>query len=310
MDTDSTFKRLFSGRKAKTISKLKDFLYLAEKNTPLDMATFEPFPEDELGVLLNRIVAVYNRYAKEQTFLTKAQETAIMEKQEQIRNKKQLTQNISHELKTPVSSIQGYLETIINNPKLSSQQIMDFVSKSYEQSKRLTSLLQDLSTITRMDEASEMIEKEDVSLSDIIKEAVKSKLLESTEKNITVHNNIPDGLRIYGNESLLRSVFTNLLDNAIQYSRGTEIVIDLQDDASDFYVFSFYDNGVGIDESHLPRIFERFYRIDKGRSRLLGGTGLGLSIVKNAILIHGGAVQARKHEGGGLEFVFSLAKKS
>lgn len=310
MDTDSTFKRLFSGRKAKTISKLKDFLYLAEKNTPLDMATFEPFPEDELGVLLNRIVAVYNRYAKEQTFLTKAQETAIMEKQEQIRNKKQLTQNISHELKTPVSSIQGYLETIINNPKLSSQQIMDFVSKSYEQSKRLTSLLQDLSTITRMDEASEMIEKEDVSLSEIIKEAVKGKLLESTEKNITVHNNIPDGLRIYGNESLLRSVFTNLLDNAIQYSRGTEIVIDLQDDASDFYVFSFYDNGVGIDESHLPRIFERFYRIDKGRSRLLGGTGLGLSIVKNAILIHGGAVQARKHEGGGLEFVFSLAKKS
>jgi two-component system, OmpR family, sensor kinase len=310
MDTDSKFKTHIFGKKAKIISKLRDFVYLAEKNTPLDIASYEPFPDDELGRLLNRMVAVYNRYAKEQTFLTKAQERAIMEKQEQIRNKKQLTQNISHELKTPVSSIQGYLETIINNPKLSKQQIMDFVIKSHEQSKRLSLLLQDLSTITRMDEASEMIEKDDISLSEIIDEAVKSKTSEAQEKGIVIHNNTPEGLNMFGNESLIRSIFTNLLNNAIQYSRGTEITIVLQDKTNDFYVFSFSDNGVGIDEIHLSRIFERFYRIDKGRSRLLGGTGLGLSIVKNAILIHGGAIEARNHDGKGLEFVFSLAKKS
>lgn len=309
MDTDSKSKHFIVGRKAKNIAKLKDFLHLAEKNTPLDMSTFEPFPDDELGKLLNRIVSVYNHYAKEQTYLTKAQERAIMETQEQIRNKKQLTQNISHELKTPVSSIQGYLETIINNPKLSPEQQRDFIEKSYAQTQRLSRLLQDLSLITRMDEASELIEKEEISLSEIVAEEVNDNTPTAQEKGITINNNIPEGLKMQGNRSLLQSVFHNLLINAISYSQGSLISIDLLDDSASFYVINFWDNGVGIEQEHLSRIFERFYRIDKGRSRKLGGTGLGLSIVKNAILIHGGAIEARVHSGGGLEFIFSMKKE-
>lgn len=308
MGTDLKSKHFLIGSRAKNIAKLKDFLYLAEKNTPLDVDAFTPFPNDELGSLLNRIVAVYNKYAKQQTFLTKAQERAIMETQEQIRNKKQLTQNISHELKTPVSSIQGYLETIINNPKLTQEQQRDFIEKSYAQTQRLSRLLQDLSVITRMDEASELIEKEEVSLSEIVKEEIAENTSEAQEKGITINNNIPEGLRMLGNKALLQSIFHNLLINAVSYSQGTGISIDLLDDSSSFYVISFWDNGVGIASEHLPRIFERFYRIDKGRSRKLGGTGLGLSIVKNAIMIHGGAIEARQHEGGGLEFVFSMKK--
>lgn len=304
---DSKSKHHFFRRKAYNISKLRDFIHLAEKNTPLD-SSFEPFPNDELGSLLNRLVEVYNRFALQHSSLTTAQARAIQERQEQIRNKKQLTQNISHELKTPISSMQGYLETIINNPKMTPEQQMDFIRKCYEQSQRLSQLLHDLSVITRMDEASELIEKEPLSLSSIVADEVKENIAAAAEKGITITNEIPSGLSIIGNKSLLQSIFHNLLDNAITYSNGTSISIKLQDDSSTFYVISFADNGIGIANEHLPRIFERFYRIDKGRSRKLGGTGLGLSIVKNAILIHGGAIQARQNEGGGMEFVFSLAK--
>ncbi len=292
-------------RKNNEISKLRDFVHLAEKNTPLG-PSFGRFVEDERGVLLNRLIDVYDRYSKEHSSLSSAQERAEKEAQEQVRNKKQLTQNISHELKTPVSSIKGYLETIINNPSLSAEKRMGFVEKSYEQTQRLSKLLQDLSTITRMDEASEIIEKESLSLSKLVSEIVADVAISASSKGITIDNEIPSGLTINGNQALLQSVFHNLFENAIAYSGGDNITIKLLDETNTFFVISFSDNGIGIADEHLSRIFERFYRVDRGRSRKLGGTGLGLSIVKNAILIHGGAVQARQKDGGGLEFVFSL----
>lgn len=290
------------------LEKLREVVHLAEKYTPLS-PDFEPFENDELGALLNRMVDVYNHFSKEQTSLTTAQERAIRERQEQIRNKKQLTQNISHELKTPVSSIKGYLETILNNPKLTPAQQQDFIEKCYEQSQRLSRLLQDLSTITRMDEASEMIEKEKVVLSDIIADTVTEHLPMATEKGIFIDDETPDDLTMIGNKALLQSIFHNLLENAILYSKANKITIRLMDTPSNMFVFSFSDNGVGIDEEHFPRIFERFYRIDKGRSRKLGGTGLGLSIVRNAVLIHNGSIEARRPQDGGLEFLFSLSTR-
>lgn len=293
-----------------TLAHLEDFLQTAELNNPLD-ASFAPFDDnDRLGALLNRVVAIYNHLAKEQTSLTTAQEMAIRERQEQIRNKKQLTQNISHELKTPVSSILGYLETILSNPSMNALQQREFVEKSYEQAQRLSRLLQDLSVITRMDEASEIIEKERVSLSEIIDETVREHIPSAQEKGITISNLTPAGLHMTGNRALLQSVFHNLLENALLYSKGTQVGIQLLETPSSFFVFDFWDNGVGIDPEHLPRIFERFYRIDKGRSRKLGGTGLGLSIVKNAILLHGGRIEARCRPAGGLEFIFSLNASS
>ena len=115
---------------------------------------------------------------------------------------------------------------------------------------------------------------------------------------------------IDGNFSLLYSIFRNLADNAIAYAGvGKEITISCIFEDEDFYFFSFKDNGVGVDPSHLSRLFERFYRVDKGRSRKIGGTGLGLAIVKNAIVFHGGTVHAKQVPDGGLEFIFMLKKK-
>ena len=153
------------------LSRLEEFVYMAEKGNPLD-GSFPPFPESRYGRLLNRLVNTYRRDMNDRDTLSAAREMVARESQDNIRQKKQLTQNISHELKTPVSSINGYLETLVNNPNMSPQQRDIFLRKCYEQSQRLSNLLLDLSTITRMDEAGDKIEKERISLSGVVAEAV------------------------------------------------------------------------------------------------------------------------------------------
>lgn len=234
----------------------------------------------------------------------------MTQEEEKARMKRQLTQNIAHELKTPVSSIQGYLETIVNNPDLPREKINAFLERSYAQSNRLTHLLRDISLLTRMEEAPNMAEKETVNLSLLVQDIFSEVALQLEEKQIKAQNMIPEGLTIQGNPSLIYSIFRNLTDNAIAYA-GTQIDITVSCFRQDnqFYYFSFADTGVGIGAEHLGRLFERFYRIDKGRSRKLGGTGLGLAIVKNAVLLHGGSIFAKNNPNGGLEFIFSLAKE-
>lgn len=233
----------------------------------------------------------------------------ITQEEEQARLKRQLTQNIAHELKTPVSSIQGYLETIINNPNIPEENVRVFLERSYAQSNRLTFLLRDISVLTRMDEAPELVEKEQVNLSKIVENILNEVALGLEEKHITVVNKLPSEVILTGSSSLLYSIFRNLTDNAIAYAgNDIQITINCFREDEKFYYFSFSDTGVGVPEEHLNRLFERFYRVDKGRSRKLGGTGLGLAIVKNAVLFHGGTIFAKNMPKGGLEFVFTLKK--
>lgn len=233
----------------------------------------------------------------------------ITQEEEQARLKRQLTQNIAHELKTPVSSIQGYLETIISNPNIPQENVRVFLERSYAQSNRLTFLLRDISVLTRMDEAPELVEKEQVNLSKIVENILNEVALGLEEKHITVVNKLPSEVILTGSNSLLYSIFRNLTDNAIAYAgNDIQITINCFREDEKFYYFSFSDTGVGVPEEHLNRLFERFYRVDKGRSRKLGGTGLGLAIVKNAVLFHGGTIFAKNMPKGGLEFVFTLKK--
>ncbi len=127
-------------------------------------------------------------------------------------------------------------------------------------------------------------------------------------KQINLVLDVPDNLSVNGNASLLYSIFHNLMDNALAYGgEGIEIGVRCFRQDIDRSYFLFYDTGEGIPDEHLNRIFERFYRVDKGRTRKLGGTGLGLAIVKNAVLLHGGTIAAKNRQGGGLEVVFSLS---
>ena len=225
------------------------------------------------------------------------------------RMRRELTQNISHELKTPVASILGYTDTILDNPQMTSETQRQFIERTNAQAHRLTALLQDISTLNRMDYAAHQLTMERTDVSAIVSDIVQETAIALEKRRMTLKNFLPQSIIIKGNPSLIYSIFRNLADNAINYAgEGTTIEISAEQ-TDKCWTFRFNDNGVGIAEEHLPRIFERFYRIDKSRSRSIGGTGLGLAIVKNAVLHHGGTITARLAEKGGLEFVFSLKKK-
>ncbi len=291
------------------INRLNDFVTKAERDEDVNEYPVH-FSNDEVGEISRHVVRIYNRLQKTKHALVSEQQRVLEQQENQSRIKRQLTHNIAHELKTPVSSIQGYLETIISNKDLSPEVLNNFIEKCYQQSTRLSSLLRDISALTRIDEAPGLIEKENVDLSELITEVCDDVALSLKEKNIKVHNRTEAlSLMCHGNRSLLYSVFRNLFDNTIAYAGGSvDIYIDCNTENPGSYYFSYSDNGVGIPEEHLERIFERFYRIDKGRSRRIGGTGLGLSIVKNAVLLHGGTITAKRRPAGGLEFVFSIKR--
>ena len=234
----------------------------------------------------------------------------ISRQEEESRMKRQPTQNVSHELKTPVSSIQGYLETILSNPDLSPDKRQFFLERCYSQSTRLTGLLRDISVLNRLDEASEMFDLTEVNITKLIAEIQKECSQDMEEKHITSEIILPGDPTVFGNNSLLYSIFRNLYDNAIAYAgENIKITVNCYKEDPKYYYFSFSDNGVGIPEEHINRIFERFYRVDKGRSRKIGGTGLGLSIVKNGVNFHKGQISAKSSPGKGVTFFFTLKKK-
>ena len=224
--------------------------------------------------------------------------------------KQQLTSNIAHELKTPLASIKGYLETILNNPTIPEEKKKYFIEKAFAQAERLTDLLNDISLLNNIEDAGGLFEFKPLILNPVIRDVIENLKHRLIEKNMDCTVDVGKEVVVNGNESLLFSVFQNLIENSINYAgNNTTISIRkyLEDDK--FYYFQYSDSGVGISEEHLTRIFERFYRVDYGRSRETGGTGLGLSIVKNAVLLHKGEISVRNKPEGGLEFLFSLSKK-
>ena len=224
------------------------------------------------------------------------------------RMRRELTQNIAHELKTPVASILGYTETILNTPSIDEDTRNQFIARTHMQAQRLTALLQDISILNRMDYAANVLTMERVDVSQLFADIVQETALAFESREMTLTNSLPQGIIVRGSPSLLYSIFRNLIDNALNYAGQGAIVKVYAAEETDYWHFVFADNGVGIPPEHLPRIFERFYRIDKGRSRSLGGTGLGLAIVKNAVILHGGTITAKPTEGGGLTFEFSIKK--
>ncbi len=233
----------------------------------------------------------------------------ITQQEQENQLKRQLTQNVAHELKTPVSSIQGYMETILNNKNITPERLNFFLERCYVQTGRLTQLLQDISLLNKLDEADNMYDRELVYLNEVISNVLNDVMLQIEEKHVQVEQDINKVMVIKGNRSLLYSIFRNLLDNTLSYA-GENISVGIHCYREDekFYYFSYYDTGIGVSEQHLVRLFERFYRVDKGRSRKMGGTGLGLAIVKNAVHFHNGTISARNRAEGGLEFLFTLKK--
>jgi len=274
----------------------RNFLLPFEESSDWHLLLFSIVVMAGLGVMLHRYANRMDERINQRQ----------INKETQVR--RELTQNIAHELKTPVASILGYTETILGHPDMDSKTQLQFIERTQSQAKRLTSLLQDLSTLNRMDYAADMITVERVDVSHLVTEIIQETALAVDSKQMQVINYLPQGIIVNGNHSLIYSIFRNLMDNAINYAgNGAVVTINAQDDDRRWR-FVFADNGTGIAQEHLSRIFERFYRVDKGRSRSLGGTGLGLAIVKNAVMLHGGTIKAQPATGGGLCFEFTLKK--
>ncbi len=266
-------------RIGKTIERLSLFAAKAEKGDVFDEN--ESFPHDELGAISEHIVKLYY-------------------------HKRQLTNNLNHELKTPVASIQVCLETLLSGMKLSDEKRQELLGRCYANTERLRHLLADVSLITRMEDGSQLIACEQVVIDDILCEIADELEALPDDERMTLHLDLSEPVIVHGNLALLSSIFRNLTENALAYSGGKNIYISLLSHEQGCYRISFEDDGCGVEEEKLSRLFERFYRVDKGRSRQKGGTGLGLSIVKHAVLFHGGTISVGNCPAGGLRFVFTL----
>ncbi|MDR0982806.1 MAG: HAMP domain-containing histidine kinase [Culturomica sp.] len=231
--------------------------------------------------------------------------------QEQTKQLKQeMTGNIAHELRTPVTGIRGFLEILLNN-ELPAEQVNEYLQRAYNQAKSLSELISDMTMLTRINEKSDSFRFESVNLLSVVNKVKQDFETDLAQKNMIFVIEIPANLTIKGNVNLLYSVFRNLTENAIRYAgENVNIVAKMYEIKDNIAYLSFADNGEGIeDESHLNRIFDRFYRVNKGRTRDTGGSGLGLSIVKNIILFHGGTITVKKRTPKGLEFLFTLPFK-
>lgn len=293
-------------RLGKNMERLNRFAAKAEKGEAFDEE--EPFPNDELGAISNHIVQLYGQWQQTIKDRDLAHEAALREEKEKIRIKRQLSNNINHELKTPVASIGVCLETLLSGIALTEEKRQELIERCYTHNERLRRLLNEVSLITRMEDGSALIGKEKVVINDMLDEIADELEIMSEEEGMHLHTDFHEEVVIYGNLSLIGSIFRNLTENAIAYSEGKNIFISLIKNNETECCIRFEDDGRGVEQEQLPRLFERFYRVDKGRSRQLGGTGLGLSIVKHAVQFHGGNISVTNRPGGGLRFDFSLRK--
>lgn len=281
------------------IGYLQEFAVKAEEGEELDHELERRLPDDELGNISHTIIQLYWKLRHSE--------------EEKIRIKRQLTQNVAHELKTPAASIHGYLESIIDNPEMSDEKKQHFLERCYAQSERMNKLLSDMSALTKLDEIPDRRPSADnmtkIDVIPIIYNVLEDTALQLQEGGIEVQTNLPLMLIVDSplgesdGASAIYSIFRNLVDNVIAYATdATRIRIVYKNGE-----FVFSDNGIGVPIEHLERLFERFYRVDKGRSRKCGGTGLGLAIVKNSVAAHGGTVKAETTPGGGLTIRFTLS---
>lgn len=296
-----------TSRMGNAIKRLNEFAEKAEKGE--EIYDTEAFPRNELGNIAHSIVLIYVRWQRTVNERDQKAKLALKEEKEKAKLKRELTNNINHELKTPVSAISLELETILTHKdKLTDAQRDMLLSRCKANSDRLLKMIQDILTLNRLDDGAENIQREHLSLRDIVDECVDTLLPKAENVGIAFDINLPETMMMIGNGPLLESIFNNLINNAILYSGGSTISIFLQEEDEQSYRIIIGDDGVGIGEEHLSHLFDRFYRIESGRSRKSGGTGIGLAIVKRSAVFHGGDITVRNLPTGGLEYTLTLSK--
>ncbi len=221
----------------------------------------------------------------------------------------EFTSNVSHELKTPLTSIKSSAETLLDGAVNDKEHNIDFLKKIVKNSERLSALIDDILELSSLEESGRPKEVRSIKVKDVIERAIDTVSSKINDKKINVKIDLEsDAMSVFCSEDHLFRVFLNLLDNAVKYNKTSGSITISGKSENGYSRFSVADTGIGIEEEHLPRIFERFYTTDKARSRELGGTGLGLSIVKHIIELYGGKVSVSSRINEGSTFTFTLKK--
>lgn len=296
----------FTRMLTRSVTLLKDFAYRAA--TGGHFTGYDKFPRNELGDISRQIVALYNEREKAVDQIRKERKVAIHAIEEKVRVTRQMTNNINHEIKTPVGIVRGYLESILSDPDMDAETRTRFLERMLSNVERLTNLLNDVSTMTRLENGGDKIAVNKVDMYDLVYQIDYDMPANNLAGSMEFSYDIPLECYVSGNYGLINGMICGLIRNAAMYSGGTKIGLRLISESERFYMFAFYDNGNGVAEEHIPHLFERFYRVDTGRSRKQGGTGLGLPIVKSTVVTHGGTISVHNRSTGGLEFIFSLPK--
>lgn len=276
----------------RNVYSLRDFAEAVSSNKlPEDIDSWH-FSKDELGDVSRQILTLYKE--------------RIHAQQEKTLHERQIGMNVSHELKTPVGIIKGYLDTVLSSDDIPEDVRHKFLVRAQENTNRLTTLINDLSMVMRL--------QENMNVSDV-KEVNMNKLAEQIKED-TGHGNItgdmefdysiPESCRIIAHESLLTNAMLNLIYNSARHSDGTRMELRWAGMQNGQHVFTFSDNGIGVAEEHLSRLFDLFYRVDSGRARKNGGSGLGLPLVRKVINSMGGEITVENEKDGGLKFTFTL----
>lgn len=250
----------------------------------------------EIAPLLRRIQSQNEQLKRDQKEIEKA---ALI--------RQEFTANVSHELKTPLHAISGYAE-LIENEMVKDEDIKPFAGKIREESNRMTKLVEDIIDLTRLDNGGVEMKWEKCDLFRIAENAIDSLEVAASVLDVTVNVKGSDA-PIWGVPQLLYSIIYNLCDNAIKYNHaGGCVEVTVHPDVNETIIF-VKDTGIGIPAESCERIFERFYRVDKSRSKEVGGTGLGLSIVKHAVMIHNGKIEVKSELGEGTEMIVTIPNK-
>ncbi|MEO8088160.1 MAG: ATP-binding protein, partial [Bacteroidota bacterium] len=275
----------------KTISSNKDSKERAKKKADLNEDVFND---------VTREVTAWDQ--------NRTDEIAELKKLETFR--KEFLGNVSHELKTPIFNIQGYIHTLLDGAMHDEEVNVQYLQRAAKSAERLGLIVEDLEAISKMESGELILDQRTFDIAEVVKDAYESSELKVKEKNITLlfkkGNDKP--VYVYGDKERIRQVIVNLVVNSIKYGREGGTTTTGFYDMDENVLVEITDNGIGIEPNHLSRVFERFYRVDKSRSRDAGGTGLGLAIVKHIIEAHKQTINVRSTYGVGTTFTFTLKK--
>lgn len=294
-----------SRRLGRNVRVLRTFAERANTDPDFDLAG--EFANDELGDISRQIVHIAQERNAMVLRLEHEHQIALAAVEEKNRLKHQLANDLNHELKTPVAVIKGYVDTIVQHPDMDERSRRSFLQKIAEHTERLANIIQAQGYLNGLESGTMTLRTEAVAVKDVAMQVAADLAAAGLLEKMNFICNVPPSCTVQANRRMLNAIFTNLIKNAALHSHGTQCVLDFEGTDGRLLLFRLSDNGTGVPADTLNSLFERFYRVESGRSRQSGGSGLGLAIVKAAVEAVGGSIAvANRADGHGLQFTFSL----